>query len=242
MLGLRHRQRVVERGELAAQRAADVAVARAEAVRHVRLDDVEVAGAVEAERLDALTELDGAAGEVLARGHALYRHELAEPLEGGGEVGLVEPRVQAVAVVPALEDVVGKVEADGVVDDGRAAHALALEHLEAGVRGHLHAAVRIERGELLALVFGELGRVDVAAALEHGHFAALLGHPLGKHGAGGARADDDDVRRDAVRVYLAWRADGEWREWALGQIGQRAALLALGERHVSGVLALRGSE
>ena len=186
VLGLRHRQRVVERRQLAPERAADVAVAGAEAVRHVRLDDVEVTRAVEPERLDPVAELDRAAGEVTARRHPLYRHELPDPFEGGGQVRLVEPGVQAVAVVPALEHVVGQVEADGVVDDGRAADALALEHLEASVRRHLHAAVRIERGELLALVLGELGGIDVEPALEHDHLAALLRHPLGEHRTGRA--------------------------------------------------------
>ena len=77
-------------------------------------------------------------------------------------------------------------------------------------------------------------------ALEHGHLAALLRHPLGQHGAGGARADDHHVGRDVIRVHLARRADVEGREWALGQLGQRAALIALGERYVSRFLCGSG--
>ena len=59
----------------------------------------------------------------------------------------VEPRVE-LRLVPAVEHVLGQVEADGVVHDGAAAHAHALGDLEAEVLRQRQRAVGVQVREL----------------------------------------------------------------------------------------------
>ena len=191
---LRLRQHGVERGELGAVAAADVAVAGGAAGGgDVRVHPLELAGQVELAH--GLLEALGGLGD---RGLGDRRH--AEP---GAHVrdrrlqrGAVEP-----ARLPLLEHELGRVEAERVVDRGAAADAHALEHLQAEVGGELERALVVEAQVLDDLVVAELARVDVRAALEHQHLAAGLGEAVGEDPAGGARADDDGVVA-AVRRLL----------------------------------------
>src|SRR5262249_11401375 len=130
-------QDVVERRELLAVGTADVAVARAEAVLDVRVDDA--VGSVQPELPDPGGHLVAARLEVLVVLLAVDREPLAEPLERLAEAIWVDAGIEPVRVVPALERPRRNVVTDGVVDDGAAAHALPLEHLEAGVGRHLQA-------------------------------------------------------------------------------------------------------
>ena len=77
-------------------------------------------------------------------------------------------------VVPARQHVLRRLEAHGVVHDGRAAHAAALEHRETEILGLLEHAVGVEFADHPDFVLGDGARLDVAASLHDEHLATRL--------------------------------------------------------------------
>ena len=153
------------------------------------------------ELLDPLLELDRAGLEAAdvagedALGSRLDAEQLAHAPAGRRDVG--GRQAPAEPLLPVVEDLARRPDADRVVDHGRAADAHPLQHLEREVACQLDGAVAIQRHQHLRLVLGELRRVDMAPALEHDDVLARLGEPVGEQRAGGAAADDRDVGRRA---------------------------------------------
>src|SRR5215203_1388741 len=187
------RQRPVERRELLAVGAADVAIARPEAIGDVRLDEREWRAP-----LEGCDDVQRPRAEHGGGANVLYAEELAYVAECLGQAVGGEPRVEAARVEPALAHARWQIKADRVVDHGAAAHAHALGDLKAEVLGQRERTVCVKVGQLLGLVLGEVTRLDVRPALEQQYLAAPPRHLVGQHGAAGTGADDDHVGREVL--------------------------------------------
>ena len=148
----------------------------------------------------------------------------------------VEPGVQPVRVVPALEHVRRQVEADRVVDHRAPADAHALHDTEVEVRREVERAVRVELRELLGLVLREVGGRDVRAALEHQHLAAPVGELVGERRAGRAGPDDDDVGRQLLPRDVARGHAPHARPLRVDLLHRLGVARAARERDVAGPL------
>src|SRR6185503_8111277 len=61
-------------------------------------------------------------------------------------------------IVPSLQNAIGEIETNRIVDHGPATHTASLQHLEAKVAAQLQRSIRIERGEHGDFVLLECGR------------------------------------------------------------------------------------
>ncbi len=126
----------------------------------------------------------------------------------------VEAGVVAALVVPLRQHMLGRREADSVVDDRAAADAAPLQHGELKVAGLLKQAVGVEAAHHLHLIRAERRRWHVLAALEDDDLVARFRQVVGDDGAGGAAADDADVGLVAAFVVALRRLHVQ-REGAL---------------------------
>ena len=236
---LRERQRRLEHRLLLAVATADVAVTAADAAldvgRHHRVGVLRVLGL---QRLRAAQEQPSARVQrarpaVVAREPLVDdRQRVLEVRERVAQPAGVKSAVQVAIVEPAPQHRLGDLEADAVVDHRASPHAAALRDREAEVGRQLEGTVGVQRAVLGGLVLGEVGRRDVAAALEHEHAAPAVGQLEGERRPGGAAADDDHVGvelgADAVGVQAARPRPGVGRRRLLGM--QRREGCVLGDR------------
>ena len=166
---------------------------------------------------DPFTELPCPARERPPRGHPVDRDELPEAAEGGRQTILGEAASRPSGSFQRSSTCGGSSKQTALLTTGAAADALPLEDLEASVGGHLHPAVRIEVRKLRALVLGELGGIDVAAALEHHHLASALGQPVGDDRP---RGPGPDGTTTSALMRSESTSAGVRTEWGIGAVGE----------------------
>ena len=122
----------------------------------------------------------------------VHADALPDRVEAAVEV-LAGDRVDAVLYGPLAPDVLGRAEAERVVDERRAAKTLGCEQADAPVGGRHAAAVDVEAVEAGQLGAVEVALAEVTARLDDHDVEPLLREHGGSRAAARARADHDDV-------------------------------------------------